>query len=150
MGGGGQGSSRGAVRGHMVVATEAAYTKGKAGDETVGWAQLWSVVDSDGEVGFRGGLTGHWCGFRRRLQLVMDASPAASKGAVGEVRTGWVEAEEFVENDLELVLCERWFHILDAVYVGQPRDVVEEGWCGPGDDFLVDLEDCPTADFLSV
>ena len=44
----------------------------------------------------------------------MDASPAASKGAVGEVRTGWVEAEEFVENDLELVLCERWFHILDA------------------------------------
>ena len=45
----------------------------------------------------------------------MDASPAASKGAVGEVRTSWVEAEEFVEDDLELVLCERWFHILDAV-----------------------------------
>ena len=58
--------------------------------------------------------------------MVMDASPAASKGAVGEVRTGWVEAEEFVEDDLELVLCERWFHILDAVYVGQPGDVVEE------------------------
>ena len=125
MWGGGQGSSRGAVRGHMVVAAEAAYTEGKAGDETVGWAQLWSVVDSDGEVGFRGGLTGHWCGFRRRLQLVIE-SPAATKCAVGEVGTGWVEAEEFVEDDLELVLCQRWFHILDAVYVGQPRDVVEE------------------------
>ena len=87
---------------------------------------MWSVVNSDGEVGFRGGLTGHWCGFRLWLQLVMDASPAATKCAVGEVRTGWVEAEEFVEDDLELVLCERWFHILDAVYVGQPRDVVEE------------------------
>ena len=59
MGGGGQGSSRGAVRGHMVVAAEAAYAEGKADNETVGWAQLWSVVDSDGEVGLGGGLTGH-------------------------------------------------------------------------------------------
>ena len=150
MWGGGQGGSRGAVRGSMVIAAEAAYTEGKAGDEAVGWAQLWSVVDSDGEIGFGGGLTGHWCGFQRRLQLMVDASPAATKGAVSEVRTGWVEAEEFVEDDLELVLCERWFHILDAVYVGQPRDVVEEGWCGPGDDFLVDLEGCPTADFPCV
>ena len=66
---------------------------------------------------------------------MLDASSAASKCAVGEVRTGWIEAEELVKDDLELVLCERWFHILDAVYVGQPRDVVEEGWCGPGDDF---------------
>ena len=80
----------------------------------------------------------------------MDASPAATKGAVGEIRTGWVDAEECVEDDLELALCERWFHILDAVYVGQPRDVVKEGWCGPGDVFLVDLEGCPTADFPSV
>ena len=48
-------------------------------------------------------------------------SPAATKCAVGEVKTGWVEAEEFVEDALELVLCQRWFHILDAVYVGQPR-----------------------------
>ena len=56
----------------------------------------------------------------------MDASLVASKCAVGEVRTGWIEAEDFAENDLELVLCQRWFHILDAVYVGQPRDVVEE------------------------
>ena len=132
MWGDGQGSSRGAVRGSMVVAAEAAYTEGKAGNETVGWAQLWPVVDSDGKVGFRGRLTGHWCGFRRRLQLVVDASSAAFKCAVGEVRTGWIEAEELLKDDLELVLWEHWFHIVDAVYVGQPRDVVEEGWCGPG------------------
>ena len=43
----------------MVVAAEAAYAEGEAGNETVGWAQLWSVVDSDGKVGFGGGLTGH-------------------------------------------------------------------------------------------
>ena len=124
MWGDGQGSSRGAVRGHMVVAAEAAYTEEKAGDETVGWAQLWSVVDSDGEVGFRGGLIGHWCGFRRQLQSVME-SPAATKCAVGEVRTGWIEAERFAENDLELELGERWFHIFDAVDVGQSRNMVE-------------------------
>ena len=59
MWGDGQGSSRGAVRGSMVVAAEAAYAEGKTGDETVGWARLWSVVDSDGEVGFGGGFTGH-------------------------------------------------------------------------------------------
>ena len=100
MWGDGQGSSRRAVRGSMVVAAEAAYTEGKAGNESVDWTQLWSVVDSNGEVGFGGGLTGHWCGFRRRLQLVMDASPVAIKCAVGEVRMGWVEAEEFVEDDL--------------------------------------------------
>ena len=145
-----QGSSRGAVRGSMVVAAEAAYAEGKTTNETVCRAQLWSVVNSDGEVGFGGGLSGHWCGFRHRLQLVMEASPASAKSTVRQVRMGWVEAEEFVEDDLELVLCECWFHILDAVYVGQPRDVVEEGWCGPGDDFLVDLEGCPTADFPSV
>ena len=39
----------------MVVAAEAAYTEGKAGDETVCWAHLWPVVDSDGKVGFGGG-----------------------------------------------------------------------------------------------
>ena len=71
-------------------------------------------------------LFGHWCGFRHWLPLLMETSPASGEGAVGQVRTGWVEAEEFVEDDLELVLCERWFHILDAVYVGQPGDVVEE------------------------
>ena len=67
MWGGGQGSSRGAVRGHMVVAAEAAYTEGKAGDEAVCWAHLWPVVDSDGKVGFWGWLIRHWCGFRYRL-----------------------------------------------------------------------------------
>ena len=56
----------------------------------------------------------------------METSPASGESAVGQVRTSWVEAEEFVENDLELVLCERRFHIVDAVYVGQPGDVVEE------------------------
>ena len=34
--------------------------------------------------------------------------------------------------------------------MGQSGDVVEEGWCGPVDDFLVDLEGCPTVDFPSV
>ena len=58
MWGGGQGSSWGAVRGHMVVAAEAAYTEGKAGDETVCWAHLWPVVDFDGKVGFRAGALG--------------------------------------------------------------------------------------------
>ena len=53
-------------------------------------------------------------------------APAATKGAVSEVRAGWIKAEEFAEDDLELVLCQRWFHILDAVYAGQPRNVVEE------------------------
>ena len=126
MWGDGQGSFRGAVRGSMVIATEAAYAEGKAGDEAVGWAQLWSVVDSDGEIGFRGGLSWHWCWCRRWLQLVADASSVAFKCAVCEVRTSWIEAEELVEDDLELVLCECWFHILDAVDVGQPRDMVEE------------------------
>ena len=104
----------------MVVAAEAAYAEVEAGNETVCRVYLWSVVNSDGEIGFRGGLSWHWCGFRHWLQLVMEASPASGKSTVCQVRTGWVEAEEFVEDDLELVLCERWFHILDAVYVGQP------------------------------
>ena len=56
----------------------------------------------------------------------MKTSPASDKDAVGQVRTCWIEAEEFVEDDLELVLCKHWFHILDAIYVGQPGDVVEE------------------------
>ena len=49
MWGDGQGGSRGAVRGSMVVAAEAAYAEGKAGNEAVGWAQLWSVVMLDGK-----------------------------------------------------------------------------------------------------
>ena len=114
------------------------------------WALLWSVINFDGEVGFGGGLTGHWCGFQHRLQLLMEASPAPAKGTVCQVRTGWVEADEFGDDDLELVFGECWFHILNAVYVGQPGDVVEEGWCGPVGDFRVDLEGCTTADFPRV
>ena len=53
-------------------------------------------------------------------------SPAAAKGTVSEVRTGWIKAEEFAEDDLDLVLGERWFHIFNAVDVGQARDMVEE------------------------
>ena len=34
------------------------------------------------------------------LELLLDASPAATKCAVGKVRAGWVKAEEFVEYDL--------------------------------------------------
>ena len=134
----------------MVISAQAAYAEGEASNEAEGWALLWSVVDSDGEVGCWGGLSGHWCGFRHWLQLLMEASPVSAKSTVCQVMTGWVEAEEFVADVLELVFGERWFHILNAVYVGQPRDVVEEEWCGPGDDFLVDLEGCPTADFPSV
>jgi hypothetical protein len=55
-----------------------------------------------------------------------------------------------LENDLELVLSESRSHVLNAVFVGRSRDMVEEGWCGPVDDFLVNLEDCATADFLGV
>ena len=80
----------------------------------------------------------------------MEAPPTASKCSFGEVRAGWVEAEELVEGDLELVLIEGRFHVLNAVYVGQPRDMVEEGWCRPGVDFLVDLEGCATADFPGI
>ena len=119
MWGGGQGASRGAVWGSMVISAQAAYAEGEASNEAEDWALLWSVVDSDGEVGCWGGLSGHWCGFRHRLQLLMEASPASAESAVCQIRTGRIEAEELVENDLELVLGERWSHVLNAVYVGQ-------------------------------
>ena len=77
-------------------------------------------------------------------------SGLSAKSTVCQVRTGWVKVEEFVKDNLELVFGERWFHILNTVYVGQPRDVVEEGWCGPVGVFLVDLEGCTAADFRSV
>ena len=67
MWGDGQGGSRGAVRGSMVIAAEAAYAEGKAGYEAMCWAQLRSVVESDGEVGFGGMRFGGWCGFRHWL-----------------------------------------------------------------------------------
>ena len=102
----------------MVVAAEAAYAEEEAGNEAVCWTRLWSVVDSDGDVGFWGGLNGHWCGFRHRLQLLMEASPASAESTVCQIRAGWIEEEELVEDDLELGLGEGRFHVLNAVYVG--------------------------------
>ena len=110
----------------MVVSAQTAYTVGEASDEAVGWALLGPEGDWDGEVGFRGVLGGHWVGFRWRLQELIKASPTSAECAVCKIRSGRVEAEEFVEDDLELVLSEGRFHVLNAVYVGQPGDMVEE------------------------
>ena len=121
-----QGGAWGAVWGSMIISTQAAYTVGEASNEAEGWALLGLVVDSDGEVGFGGVLSSHWGGFRQRLQWLIKASPASAECTVREVRAGWVEAEELVEDDLELVLSEGRFHVLNAVYVGQPGDMVEE------------------------
>jgi hypothetical protein len=41
-----------------------------------------------------------WGGLRWWLELLLDASPTTTKGTVGKVRAGGVEAEEFVEYDL--------------------------------------------------
>ena len=41
-----------------------------------------------------------WGGLRWWLKLLLDASPTTTKCAVGKVRAGWVEAEEFVESGL--------------------------------------------------
>ena len=41
-------------------------------------------------------------GRRWWLELLLDASPVATKCAVSKVRAGWVEAEEFVEDNLYL------------------------------------------------
>ena len=110
----------------MVVSAQAAYTVGEASDEAVGWALLGPEGDWDGEVGFRGAFSGHWVGFRWRLQELIKAFPASAKCAVCKVRSGRVEAEELVEDDLELVLSEGRFHVLSAVYVGQLGDMAEE------------------------
>ena len=85
--------SGGAAWGSMVISALAAYAEGKASNEAEGWALLWSVVDSDGEVGFWGGLSGRWCGFQHRLQLLMEASSASAKCTVRMIRAGWIEAE---------------------------------------------------------
>jgi hypothetical protein len=65
---------------------------------------------------------------------------------------GWVFRQQgnCALDYVELVLIEGWFHILDAVDVGQPGDMVKEGWCRPGVDFLVDLEGCAAAVFPGV
>ena len=65
----------------------------------------------------------------------MEASPASAASTVCQIRASWIEAEELAEDDLELVLGEGRLHVLNAVYVGQPGDMVEEGWCRPGVDF---------------
>ena len=89
--GGGQGGFCGAVWGSMIISAQA-YTEGEASNEAEVWAFLWPVIDSDGEVGFCGVLSGHWCGFRQRSQLLMEALPASAKCAVCKIRAGWVEA----------------------------------------------------------
>ena len=81
------GGSRGAVWGSMVISAQAAYAEGEASNEAESWALLWSVVDSDGEVGCWGG---HWCGFRHRLQLLMEASPASAECTVRQIMAGWI------------------------------------------------------------
>ena len=110
----------------MVVSAQAAYTIGEASDEAEGWVLLGPEGDWDGEVGFRGALSGHWVGFRWRLQELIKASPASAKCAVCKIRSGWVEAEELVEGDLELVLGESRLHEFDAVNVRQAGNVVKE------------------------
>ena len=110
----------------MVVSAQAAYTVGEASDEAEGWALLGPEGDWDGKVGFKNALSGYWVGFWWRLQELIKAFPASAKCAVCKIRSGRVKAEEFVEDDLELVLSEGRFHVLNAVYVGQPGDMVEE------------------------
>ena len=61
---------------------------------------MWTVCNADGEVGFRYVRVRYWGGLRWWLKLLLDASPTTTKCAVGKVRAGWVEAEEFVEYDL--------------------------------------------------
>ena len=53
--------------------------------------------EADGEGAFRCMRIQCWGGLRWWLKLLLDASPTATKGAVGKIRAGWVEAEEFVE-----------------------------------------------------
>ena len=54
----------------------------------------------DGEVEFRCMCVQYGGGLRWWLELLLDASPTTTKCAVGKVRAGWAEAEEFVEYDL--------------------------------------------------
>ena len=108
------------------------------------------MVNADGEAGFWDGRGGFGCGFRWRLQLLLNASPAATKCLVGKIRAGWVEAEKFVEDDLELIIGECGVHEFGAIDVWQAKDVVEEGWCGPAADFFMDLEGCSAAEFQGI
>ena len=84
------------------------------------------MINVDGEIGFWGERS--WCGgcLWGRLELLLEASSTTAKSSVGEVRAGWVEAEELVEGDLELVFGESRLHEFDAVNVRQARNVVKE------------------------
>ena len=82
--------------------------------------------------------------------MLLDASPTATKGAVGKIRAGWVEAEEFVEDDLELSVRECRRHVFDAVYMWQAGNMVKERRRGPTADFLMDLKSCSAAEFPGV
>ena len=93
------------------------------------------------------GRSGCWCGLRKQLQLLVEASPASAKCTVRMIRAGLVEAEESVEDGLVLVLSEDRFHVFNVFYVGKSRDMVEEGWCGPVGNVSVNLESRATADF---
>ena len=84
------------------------------------------------------------------LELLLDASPAATKCAVGEVWAGWVEAEKFVEDDLELSVGKRRLHEFDAVYMWQAGDVIEERWRGPTADYFMDLKGCSASEFPGI
>ena len=108
---------------------------------------LWSVFNTDGEVEIWRGRGQYSCWLRWRLELLLNASPTATKCAVGKVRVGWVEAEEFVKDDLELSVGKRRLHEFDAVYVWQAGDVVKERWCGPTADFLMNLRGCSGRSF---
>ena len=61
---------------------------------------MWTMCDADGEVEFRCMRVQCWGGLRWWLELLLDASPTTTKGAVGKIRAVWVEAEEFVKYDL--------------------------------------------------
>ena len=99
-GDGGSAELGGAVRCGVVISAQAAYAAGETGDEAEGWASLWTVCNADGEVEFRCMRVQCRSGLRWWLELLLGASPTTTECAVGKVRAGWVEAEEFVEYDL--------------------------------------------------
>ena len=108
------------------------------------------VFNADSEVELWG-VRGQYSGWLRwRLELLFVASPATTKCAAGKVRAGWVEAEEFVEDDLELSVGKRRLHEFDAVYMWQAGVVVEERLRGPAADVLMDLKGCSAAEFPGI
>ena len=108
------------------------------------------MFHADSEVEFWGVRGQYRCWLRWRLELLLDASPATTKCAVGKVRAGWLEVGEFLEDDLELSLGKCRLHEFDAVYMWQTGDVVEERWRGPTADFLMDLKGCSALEFPGI